>query len=303
MSRGAAGNIRVVLVRPRRGGNVGSVARAMKNMGLSDLVLVAPRTPVGASAEHMAAHAGDVLRARRAVPDLRTALADTTLAIGTVGRELPPRRRAQTPRTLAPQILAAARQGPVALVFGPEDHGLANADLDQCQQLLSIPTADAYASLNLAQAVLICAYELHLARAEDVGRPTRAHPAPRRAARVAELEPASGAAREGLFAHLEEALRAVGFLSPENPKHIMRDLRALFGRAGLTKRDVKVWRGIARQISWAGARVGGERPARPVPTRGAADSGGGGKPPAASGGRSGSGSRGRAVSRDRRGPR
>lgn len=249
--------IRVVLVRPRRGGNVGQVARAMKNMGLGELVLVAPRTPVGASAEHMAAHARDVLRARRTVPDLATALADTTLAIGTVGRETTPRARLEAPRDLAPDVVAHGARGRVALVFGPEDHGLSNADLDRCQRLVRIPTAGDYASLNLAQAVLICAYELHLAGGVGPGPPRRV-PGRRRAERAGDVRPATGAESEALFSHLESALSGVGFLSPQNPSHIMRDVRALFGRGGLTRRDVKVWRGIARQVSWAARAITGE---------------------------------------------
>ena len=248
----------MVLVRPRRGGNVGSVARAMKNMGLDDLVLVAPRTPVGATAQHMAAHAGDVLKARRTVPDLAAALADTTLAIGTVGRETTPRQRLESPRALAPEIVAQAQAGRVALVFGPEDHGLSNADLDQCQRLLCIPTGDEYASLNLAQAVLICAYEVHLVLAEEGAAPAlRGATTRRRAEREADTAAATGEERDSMFDHLESALGGIGFLSPQNPAHIMRDIRALFGRGGLTKRDIRVWRGIARQVSWAAKKISG----------------------------------------------
>jgi len=230
----------------------------MKNMGLSDLMLVAPRTPVGVAAEHMAAHAGDVLRSRRTVPDLASALADTTLAIGTLGRETTPRQRLETPRALAPEILAQAERGRVALVFGPEDHGLSNAELDRCQRVVCIPTSEEYTSLNLAQAVLLVGYELHLVEREGretaaTGRGTR-----RRAGREAETQPATGAEREGLIDHLETALGAIGFLSRQNPAHIMRDVRALFGRAGLTRRDVKVWRGIARQVSWAARKINGD---------------------------------------------
>jgi len=254
--------VRVVLVRPRRGGNVGAVARAMKNMGLSDLVLVAPRTPVGVAAERMAAHARDLLRARRTVADLATALGDTTLAIGTVGRETTPRARPRSPRDLAGEVIAAAKRGRVALVFGPEDHGLSNADLDRCQRLLSIPTSGDYASLNLAQAVLVCAYELRVAADLLGGAPAKPPGTRRRAERAADVEPATGAQREALLAHLESSLAAVGFLSPQNPAHIMRDVRALFGRAGLTRRDVKVWRGIARQVAWAARRAGGAGPGR-----------------------------------------
>lgn len=244
----------MVLVRPRRGGNVGSVARAMKNMGLDDLVLVAPRTPVGVAARNMAAHAKDVLSSRRTVPDLESALEDVTLAIGTVGREKVPRRELEAPRALAPEIVEEAKRGRVALVFGPEDHGLSNTDLDLCQRLACIPTGDDYASLNLAQAVLVCAYELHLASGEAPStKPKRTNR--RSVEREADAKGASGREREAMFDHLESALRDIGYLSPQNPAHIMRDIRALFGRSGLTKRDVRVWRGIARQVGWAAKQI------------------------------------------------
>lgn len=226
----------------------------MKNMGLDDLVVVAPRTPVGASAQHMAAHAKDLLEGRRTVPSLDAALADVTLAIGTVGRDGVPRQRLETPRDLAPEIVEHASHGRVALVFGPEDHGLSNSDLDQCQRLACIPTAGSYASLNLAQAVLICAYEVQLAAGVDHAT-KRGVASRRREEREAEVRPASGASREAMLAQLETSLRDVGFLSKQNPAHIMRDLRALFGRAGLSERDVKVWRGIARQVAWAASKI------------------------------------------------
>jgi TrmH family RNA methyltransferase len=247
-------NIRVVLVRPRRGGNVGSTARVMKNMGLDDLVLVAPRARIGATAARMAAHADDVLRRRRSVPDLATALSDVTLAVATVGRDVHP--DGEPPRSIASEIVAEARRGRVALVFGPEDHGLATRDLDQCQRRLRIPSSPAYASLNLAQAVAICAYEIRLAAAADTtSRRARKPLALRAARREAELGPASGAEREALFSHLESALLEVGFLSQQNPAHAMRDVRSLFARSGLSRRDVKIWRGIARQILWAARRA------------------------------------------------
>lgn len=234
---------------------MGSVARAMKNMGLDDLVLVAPRTPVGVAARNMAAHAKDLLASRKTVPDLATALADVTLAIGTVGREKVPRRQLETPRSCTPEIMAEAATGRVALVFGPEDHGLSNADLDHCQRVVCIPTSEEYASLNLAQAVLVCAYELQLATDEQVDRSTEAKETRRSTDRAADAKGASGKEREALFDHLESALRGIGYLSPQNPAHIMRDIRALFGRGGLTRRDVRVWRGIARQVGWAAKQI------------------------------------------------
>jgi tRNA/rRNA methyltransferase len=250
--------IRVVLVRPRRGGNVGAVARAMKNMGLSDLALVAPRTRAGVAAARMAAHARDVLDARRIFPDLATAVSDCILTVGTVGRgessDGAP-AAGSGPRRVAAEIVLTARRGRVAVVFGPEDHGLSNSDLALCQRTIRIPTAAAYPSLNLAQAAGICAYEIRVA-AQAAERPGASHgsariSSARNRTRSAEHRPATSGEREALFAHLGRALAEIGFLSPQNPTHILRDLRSLFARSGLTARDVQIWRGIARQILWA----------------------------------------------------
>jgi tRNA/rRNA methyltransferase len=247
--------VRIVLVRPRRGGNVGAAARVLKNVGLGELVLVAPRTRVGAVGARMAAHARDVLAARRTAPDLATAVQDCVLVVGTAGRDFA-HLAPLDPRDAAVEMVAATARGRVALVFGPEDHGLANADLGLCQRLVRIPTADAYPSLNLAQAVAVCGYELRRAALDGTG--VRAAPGRRRGRTTSDVDderrPASNAEREELLAHFEQALGGVGFLSRQNPGHILADVRALFARAGLTRRDVKIWRGIARQVLWAARR-------------------------------------------------
>ena len=248
------GNVRIVLVRPRRGGNVGAAARVMKNFGLGELTLVAPRTRVGAVGERMAAHARDVLARRATAPDLAAAVEDCELVVGTAGRDFA-HLRAAAPREVAAEIVVASARGRVAVVFGPEDHGMSNADLGRCQRLVRIPTGEAYPSLNLAQAVAVCAYEIRLA-AEEAGIVARADTAPRRAGRrpaerSGENAPATSAEREALLEHLSRALDAIGFLSRQNPQHIVADLRGLFARAGLTRRDVRIWRGVARQMLWA----------------------------------------------------
>jgi len=242
--------IRVVLVRPRYGGNVGSAARAMKNMGLSDLVLVAPRARVGAVGGRMAAHAKDVLAARRSAPDLARAVDDCTLVVGTTCREGGYRGALRPLAEVAREVARIARKARVALVFGPEDHGLDNADLSLCQRLARIPTSAAYPSLNLAQAVLLCTYEVRLAMLVG-GRRTVGRLAGGRHSGGSEGELASSREREALIAHLAEALGRIGFLSTQNPEHILHDVRSLFARAALTSRDVRVWRGIARQVLWA----------------------------------------------------
>jgi tRNA/rRNA methyltransferase len=232
-------NIRVVLHQPRGAANVGAVARAIANMGLGPLVIVRRQPMREAWMRAMAAHAGDVVDDMRRLPSLDEAVADCALVIGTTCRGGPYRQGTLPPRAAASAIVARASQQPVALVFGPEDHGLSNADLSLCQQLITIPTSPAYASLNLAQAVMICAYELFLAAQE----PTRL-PSPPPLATTERVQQA--------YAHLRRALLAIGFLHPDNPEHIMSALRRLFGRTGLEQREVRILLGLARQIEWFG---------------------------------------------------
>jgi len=230
-------NIRIVLVRPRGGANVGAVARAMKNMGLRDLALVRPAMVKQFWSRAMAVHADDVLGQARRHAGLADAVADCGLVVGTTCRGGLYRRTAEPPRAMAPRILAAAESNRVALVFGPEDHGLSNADLKLCQQLITIPTSPDYTSLNLAQAVLVCAYELRLA----VGGAR---------APVHVLAPAERV--EFMFQRLQDACLSIGFLHRDNPDHIMFAFRRVLGRAQLEEQDVKIWLGLARQIEWFG---------------------------------------------------
>jgi TrmH family RNA methyltransferase len=238
--------VRVVLVRPREAQNVGAVARAMKNMGLARLVLVDAPPLDEARAATLAVHATDVLAARREAATLAEALADVGLAVGTSGRATATRDGAVEPRGLAPTIVAAAAVNEAALVFGPEDHGLALEELKLCQHVLAIPTSEAYASLNLAQAVLVCAYELRIAAAD---------PAPPLLDRRA-LAPHERL--ELMYAKLEAGLAAVSFLHGEEAAVVMRRLRRMLGRAALDDEEVQMLLGVARQMQWAGARARGQ---------------------------------------------
>jgi tRNA/rRNA methyltransferase len=230
-------NIRIVLVQPRGGANVGAAARAMKNMGLDDLVLVRPAIVRQFWSKAMAVHAEEVLSRARRYDALGDAVADCGLVVGTTCRGGLYRRAAEAPRAAAPRIVAAARSNRVALVFGPEDHGLDNEDLKLCQQLITIPTSPGYASLNLAQAVVVCAYELRLAAGADA----TTTPVLATAERV-----------EFMFQRLQAAFLSIGFLHGDNPDHIMFAFRRVLGRAQLEEPDVQIWLGLARQIEWFG---------------------------------------------------
>ncbi|HXG52035.1 MAG TPA: RNA methyltransferase [candidate division Zixibacteria bacterium] len=233
-------NVRVVLVHPRGSGNVGSVARAMKNTGLTDLAIVGKARTGTFWARAMAVHARDILARARAYPTLRDAVADCSLVVGTTCRSGLYRRHSRTARELAPEIAAAARAGKVALVFGPEDHGLTNRDLEPCQLLLTIPAHPDYASFNVAQAAAICLYEIYVA---FLGSP----PEP-------EIDRAPAESVERLFDRMRSSLLKIGFLDSENPEHILLALRRILGRAGLEDKDVRILTGLFRQIEWYAGR-------------------------------------------------
>jgi tRNA/rRNA methyltransferase len=228
-------DVAFVLVRPKSPGNVGAAARAMKNMGFGDLRLVAPRLWNQREAAAMAVHGGDVLAAATIHPDIAAAVADRTMVIGTTARGGLYRDHARSLRDAAPAITALG--GRVAILFGPEDFGLTNDDLKSCQRLITIPTAPDYRSLNLAQAVLIVAYEMMLA----AGGARRID--------VAD-ELAEAGAIDAMIARLADALVAIGFLPADNPDHVMFAIRSIFGRAGLKPRELDILNGVARQIRW-----------------------------------------------------
>jgi len=226
-----------VLFSPKHSGNVGAAARALKNMGVADLRLVAPRDYNPRAAAAMAVHADDVLERARIFPDLATALDDRTLTVGTTCRVGPYRSETRTLRDAAPTLIAESSANRVAIVFGPEDFGLTNLEIAQCQRLITIPTAPDYPSLNLAQAVIVVAYELMLAA--GVAR------APMEAG-----EFASASEVDAMHRRLAEALVAIGFLPEDNPDHLMLTLRAMLGRSGVRPRELDILNGIARQVRW-----------------------------------------------------
>lgn len=229
-------NIRIIMVRPRGSGNVGSVARAMKNVGAKELAIVGRARTQSFWAKAMAVHGRDILSEAKCYESIRAAIADCTLVVGTTCRAGLYRSHSQTPRQVAPALASAARTGRVALLFGPEDHGLSNKDLEHCQQLITIPTHPEYQSLNVAQAAVICLYEIYLAAlgpAQDDA-----------------LERAKGEDIERLFDIMRHSLLKIGFLDSENPEHMLLAFRRILGRAGLEEKDVRILTGMFRQIEW-----------------------------------------------------
>jgi tRNA/rRNA methyltransferase len=234
-------NIRVVLVSPLYGGNVGAVCRAMSNMGIAELAIAAPRPLDFREARMMACHAETLLSGRREFPDLAAAVADCGAVLGTTARGGLYRQHAGTAREWAPAALESAARGPVALVFGPEDNGLSNEDLALCTGIVRIPTAEANTSLNVAQAVMVCCYELFMAT-EGFEPPEEKSP------------DAPSALRERMFAIWRRTLLDIGFMETEKADHMMLGLRRVLSRGRLTVDDVKILMGIARQAAWAAGR-------------------------------------------------
>ncbi|HEX5273029.1 MAG TPA: RNA methyltransferase [Gemmataceae bacterium] len=235
-------NCRVVLVRTKVAANIGSAARALRNMGMSDLVLVAPDAdPADPRAELLATpHAADVLHSARVVATFEEAVADCLLVAATsanVGGQFR-RQSAGTPEVVAEHLLRVLPIGPAALVFGPEPSGLSNDEVARCHYLIHVPTDPAYPALNLAQAVVVCTYALRSAFLRQT------------AAREAPDPPAPYAEQERMFDHLRAALTELHFLYGEKADALMHGLRHLIARAGPTAMEVGLLHGLARQIEW-----------------------------------------------------
>jgi len=230
-------NIRVVLVNTSHPGNIGGVARAMKNMCLSDLALVDPiaEFPSG-KARARASGALDVLETTQIFPTLREAIADCQLVFGASARlrTIPwPLLDARSCASLIAESLSSTK---MALVMGRENAGLTNEELELCHYLVHIPANPDYNSLNIAAAVQVLAYEIHTACLAQQGEDDLQVPN--------DYPPVTSAEMEGLYMHFEEALRELGFYDPQNPRQLMRRLRRLFNRVHLDKMELNILRGI-----------------------------------------------------------
>lgn len=233
--------LRFVLVETSHPGNIGSVARAMKTMGFSRLVLVNPRFPDANRQEEAIAFASgaqDILASAKIVGSIGEALAGCNFAAALSARPREFSPPVITPRSLAGQLSVDAGLD-AALVFGNERYGLPNEIVEKCNVLINIPANPEYSSLNLAQAAQVLAYELRQAAVGDAPPATT----------IGFQGAAAGLAQiEGMYRHLEEALVAVEFLDPDNPKKLMPRLKRLFSRTQLETEEVNILRGIARQI-------------------------------------------------------
>jgi TrmH family RNA methyltransferase len=230
-------HITIILVRPQSPGNIGAVARAMRNMGLHRLALVQPERFPHPEARMMACGAESLLHQARLYASVAEAIADCHWLIGTSARRRRYRKPSLTPRELARELPELCRNDRVGILFGPEDSGLTAHELNLCHERVVIPTVAAATSLNLAQAVMVVCYEIMQARY----RPS-AHP---------EAKLATVGDIEAMYEHLRQAFNVRGFSDAQSVERVLLGLRRIFERTRLEPRDVRLLRGIARQLAWA----------------------------------------------------
>jgi len=241
-------NITIVLVQPQIPENIGSVARAMCNMGLSRLVLVRPKNYDQNRAYRTATgHSVSILEEMEVFEKLSDALKRYEYIAGTTARIGAMRPAITGPDRFASNLISISRKNRIAILFGPEDCGLSNEHLKYCHTIVTIPTGG-FSSLNLAQAVMIICYEIFKAQKET---PVETVP---RLANSFELE--------GMYNHLGEVLTKIGFLNPQNPERWLLNIRRFFSRLPLRAKEVRIIRGICRQIDWYTDRIAASAPSR-----------------------------------------
>ncbi len=249
--------VKVILVETSHPGNIGASARAMKNMGLTELVLVNPLDFPSMKAVFRSASASDVVRSAQVVETVEEAIADCQLVIGTSARERRIPWPLLSPKECGKKVVTAFEgDQKVGLLFGRESRGLKNEELQQCQFHVNIPTGEAYSSLNLGMAVQVICYEVlqaKLAGSKDLGRPEQGWDRPF----------ADSAAVEHFYKHLEETLIQVGFHDPENPRRLMTRLRRLFNRVRVDQMEVNILRGFLTAINRLGKSGKSGKPMEP----------------------------------------
>ena len=228
--------IRVVLIQPSHPGNIGGTARALKNMGLRQLYLVAPADHRSTEATARAADAVDVLANATVCATLDEAIGDCHFVIGTTARNRRIEWPLLDPREGATMLLEQAQRGPVAVLFGQERSGLKNEELDRCHRVMYIPSSPEYPALNLVCAAQVVAYELYRRGIEGIST------APPRDRPVTETE------MDHFYRHLEEVLIEISFLDPKNPRLLRRRLRRFFNRAQPDQNEMNILRGMLKQV-------------------------------------------------------
>jgi tRNA/rRNA methyltransferase len=228
-------SISILLVRPRYHENIGSVARAMKNMGLNRLTVVDGSSPLHRDAYKLASGAEDILERAEEFPTLREAISEMGYVVGMTSRAGKERSPQLAPKDVAQKLISISEENSIALVFGSEKEGLTNEELSLCHLYVRIPSADSFPSLNLAQAVMVLCYELFQSSTTI----------------QQEMGPlASSDHLERMFEHMERTLLAIEFLDAKQPERIMRVLRKVFGRSQMDEREVQILQGIWSKMDW-----------------------------------------------------
>lgn len=229
--------VAIVLNGPKYAGNIGSVARCAKNMGIEKILVVNGRNIPQAEMKQTSTHfASELIDQIQYFDNLNQALQGFEFIVGTTARLGSVRGPVVSPREMAKSLIDLSRHNRVALLFGPEDTGLSNEDLRLCHSLVTIPTSEKFKSINLSHAVMILCYEIFTAQRGELETFMP------RLATAAEIE--------GMDEQLKALLQKIGFLNPQNPEHWMRHIRRFFARTRLFSRDVKIIRGICRQLDW-----------------------------------------------------
>ena len=240
-------NIAIVLVEPQGPINIGACCRVMKNFGFTDLRLVNPcESYKSKDARKMALSAKDMLTNATLYKTLKSALEDCNIAFGTTRRSGKYRSNFITPHLTAEMIQTYDNDTKIALVFGREDNGLTTDELKICQRFVTIPTEDAFASMNLSHAVAVLLYEINaLTRADDNSIPSRSK---------FDKGLARGRELEQMYTHMREILINIEYLDPQNPDHLLKSYRKIFGRTELTSREVRIMRGLFSKIDWVNSQ-------------------------------------------------
>jgi tRNA/rRNA methyltransferase len=226
-------SISILLVRPKFHENIGSVARAMKNMGLSQLVVVNGCSSLHPHAYKLASGAEDILERAEECSTLREAISEMGCVVGMTSRGGKERQPLLTPKTLVKKLTPLSLKNAIGLAFGSEKEGLTNEELFLCHLYVRIPSMESFASLNLAQAVMVICYEIFQASMDIPKQP---------------IHLAKADQLERMFEHMEKTLLQIGFLDSNHPQRIMRVMRNLFGRSQMDEREVKILQGIWSQM-------------------------------------------------------
>ncbi len=232
--------INFILVRPRYPGNIGSAARAIKNLGFKNLILVAPSTlPLHPESRRLAVGAEDLLKKAKVFDHLEEAIQGNHLLVGTSRRTGKHRKDFMTLEDLPPLL---PKKQKIGILFGPEERGLNNRELSTCHHVVTIPANPKFPSFNLAQSIAIVAYQLHIG-SKSTRHPSNNDESTSQVAPVEELE--------GMYTHLEKMLLQIGFLENDRSFHMMRSLRNLLSRTRPDSREIRIIRGICRQVLWS----------------------------------------------------